>query len=66
MVRHLSPINFGVLVKFADMGLRASSLAALNKLGFADSTEIQAQAIPLLLADDIDFIGQAARQSDFE
>lgn len=46
-------------MKFVDMGLRASSLAALAKLGFADSTEIQAQAIPLLLADDIDFIGQA-------
>lgn len=46
-------------MKFADMGLRPSSLAALTKLGFADATEIQAQAIPLLLADDIDFIGQA-------
>jgi ATP-dependent RNA helicase DeaD len=46
-------------VKFADLGLRASSLEALTKLGFADATEIQAQAIPLLLAGDIDFIGQA-------
>lgn len=59
MVRQLVHQNLGVLVKFVDMGLRASTLAALNKLGFADSTEIQAQAIPLLLADDIDFIGQA-------
>lgn len=46
-------------MKFADMGLRPSSLEALEKLGFADATEIQAQAIPLLLEADIDFIGQA-------
>jgi len=46
-------------VKFAEMGLRPSSLEALEKLGFADATEIQAQAIPLLLEADIDFIGQA-------
>ncbi len=46
-------------MKFTELGLRASTLEALNKLGFADATEIQAQAIPLLLADDIDFIGQA-------
>ncbi len=46
-------------MKFADLGLRPSSLNAVNKLGFTDATEIQAQAIPLLLAGDIDFIGQA-------
>lgn len=46
-------------MKFAEMGLRPSSLEALEKLGFADATEIQAQAIPLLLEADIDFIGQA-------
>ncbi len=46
-------------MKFSELGLRASSLAAIEKLGFSEATEIQAQAIPLLLAGDIDFIGQA-------
>ncbi len=59
IVRRTNPVTLGALVKFADLGLRPSSLEALKKLGFEDATEIQAQAIPLLLNDDIDFIGQA-------
>ena len=41
------------------MGLKSTSLQALAKLGFTTPSEIQAKAIPALMAGDIDFIGQA-------
>ncbi len=46
-------------MSFTDLGLKESSLKAIQKLGFETPSEIQAQAIPVLLKDDVDFIGQA-------
>lgn len=44
---------------FTELGLKESSLKAIQKMGFETPSEIQAQAIPVLLKDDVDFIGQA-------
>jgi ATP-dependent RNA helicase DeaD len=44
---------------FADLGLRAELLAALDELGYEDPTPIQREAIPLLLTGR-DLLGQAA------
>ncbi len=44
---------------FKDLPLSADMEKALDKLGFIEPTEIQAQAIPLLLDQAIDFHGQA-------
>jgi ATP-dependent RNA helicase DeaD len=46
-------------LEFTDLGLKSSSLKAIEALGFKTPSEIQAKSIPLLLAEDIDFIGQA-------
>lgn len=46
-------------MSFADLGLKEASLKAIQKMGFETPSEIQAQAIPVLLKDDVDFIGQA-------
>lgn len=47
------------MTSFADLGLSASTLAAITQKGFEEPTEIQAQAIPLLLTSDQDIIAQA-------
>lgn len=44
---------------FAQLGLSAASLRALQRKGFEEPTAIQAQAIPLLLENKRDLIGQA-------
>ncbi|MFY7993895.1 MAG: DEAD/DEAH box helicase [Bacteriovoracaceae bacterium] len=44
---------------FTELGLKESSLKAIQKMGFESPSEIQAQAIPVLLKDNVDFIGQA-------
>lgn len=44
---------------FADLGLSSEVLEAIAKKGFEEPTEIQAKAIPLMLASDQDIIAQA-------
>ena len=44
---------------FSDLNLKKTSLEAIKEMGFVEPSEIQAESIPLLLASDIDFIGQA-------
>lgn len=44
---------------FKELNLKPSSLKATEAMGFKEPSEIQEKAIPLLLADDVDFIGQA-------
>jgi ATP-dependent RNA helicase DeaD len=46
-------------LKFNELGLSPETLAVLEKRGFEEPTPIQSQAIPILLQDDIDIIGQA-------
>ena len=46
-------------MNFQEMGLCAPTLQALEKLGFTEPTPIQEQAIPQLLAADIDMLGLA-------
>ena len=45
-------------MSFTQLGLKPSSLKAIEKMGFETPSEIQAQAIPVLLEGDVDFIGQ--------
>lgn len=45
--------------QFAQLGLSAPLLKAIEKMGYQDPTDIQAQAIPQLLEGDRDFIGLA-------
>nr|WP_240739551.1 DEAD/DEAH box helicase [Marinitoga lauensis] len=47
------------LEKFRELGLSESTLKALKKKGFEEPTPIQEKVIPLLLAQDVDVIGQA-------
>ncbi|WPU64643.1 DEAD/DEAH box helicase [Peredibacter starrii] len=46
-------------MSFNDLGLKESSLKAIAKMGFENPSEIQTQAIPVLMQGDVDFIGQA-------
>ena len=46
-------------MSFNDLQLKSTSLRAIEALGFETPSDIQEQSIPLLMADDIDFIGQA-------
>lgn len=46
-------------MSFTELGLKESSLKAIAKMGFENPSEIQVQAIPVLLQGDVDFIGQA-------
>ena len=46
-------------MSFIDLGLKESSLQAIAKMGYESPSEIQTQAIPVLLQGDVDFIGQA-------
>jgi ATP-dependent RNA helicase DeaD len=46
-------------MSFIDLGLKESSLKAIAKMGFENPSEIQVQAIPVLMQGDVDFIGQA-------
>jgi ATP-dependent RNA helicase DeaD len=44
---------------FTDLGLKKGSLKAIQKMGFESPTEIQEKAIPILMKEEIDFVGQA-------
>lgn len=44
---------------FSELNLKDSSMQAIEALGFTEPSEIQEKSIPKLLADEIDFIGQA-------
>lgn len=46
-------------MSFTELGLKESSLKAIAKMGFENPSEIQSQAIPVLMQGDVDFIGQA-------
>ncbi len=46
-------------MSFTSLGLKESSLKAIEKMGYETPSEIQTQAIPVLLGGDVDFIGQA-------
>lgn len=46
-------------MSFIELGLKESSLKAIAKMGFETPSEIQSQAIPVLMKGDVDFIGQA-------
>lgn len=46
-------------MSFKELGLKESSLKAIEKMGFESPSEIQSQAIPVLMSGDVDFIGQA-------
>ncbi len=46
-------------MSFVELGLKESSLKAIEKMGYENPSEIQSQAIPVLLQGDVDFIGQA-------
>lgn len=44
---------------FKELNLKPASLKAIEAMGFETPSEIQEKSIPLLLENDIDFIGQA-------
>lgn len=46
-------------MSFIELGLKESSLKAIAQMGFESPSEIQTQAIPVLMSGDVDFIGQA-------
>lgn len=46
-------------ISFADLGLSAQTIAAIEAKGFEEPTKIQSACIPLLLKDQVDVIGQA-------
>ena len=46
-------------MSFKELGLKESSLKAIEKMGFETPSEIQTQAVPVLMSGDVDFIGQA-------
>ncbi len=48
------------MTKFSELGLSASTLAALESKGFENATPIQALCIPILMTGTKDIIGQAA------
>ena len=45
--------------QFTDFGLNSALLQAIEELGFENPMPIQEQAIPVLLAQDVDFVGLA-------
>ncbi len=48
------------MTKFSELGLSASTLAALESKGFENATPIKALCIPILMTGTKDIIGQAA------
>ena len=44
---------------FSSLGVSGGLIKGLNEMGIHKPSEIQAQAIPLLLEADADFVGQA-------
>lgn len=48
-----------MFTKFSDFNLKSELLKAIEELGFEKPSEIQEQTIPILLNQDVDFVGQA-------
>ena len=48
------------MITFAELGLSIKTLEGLDKKGFVNPSPIQAEVIPLLLANKRNIIGQAA------
>ncbi|MCK5883268.1 MAG: DEAD/DEAH box helicase, partial [Bacteriovoracaceae bacterium] len=46
-------------MSFSDFNLLPELNKAIEKLGYTEPTDIQAEALPILLGDDVDFVGQA-------
>lgn len=51
--------KFNLLTTFQDLGLSEEILKAITEMGFETPSDIQTEAIPLLLESDSDFIGLA-------
>ncbi len=47
------------LSHFSELGLSEQTIAALEKKGFEEPTQIQKECIPLLLKEQVDVVGQA-------
>ena len=47
------------MLQFTDFGLNSALLKAIGELGFENPMPIQEQAIPVLLEQDVDFVGLA-------
>ncbi len=52
-------LNIQKMLSFSELGVGENVLKAIQELGFIEPTPIQQQAIPVLLADETDFIGLA-------
>lgn len=52
-------LTIGVPLNFEQLGLGPDLIKAVTDLGYTEPTEIQTKAIPLLLQERIDFVGQA-------
>lgn len=47
------------MTNFLELGLQENLLKAISDLGFESPSEVQAQAIPILLAEDVDLVALA-------
>ncbi len=56
---HFLIITKYFMSQFTDFGLNSALLKAIGELGFENPMPIQEQAIPVLLAQDVDFVGLA-------
>ena len=52
-------LNIQKMLSFSELGVGENVLKAIQELGFIEPTPIQQQAIPVLLADETDFVGLA-------
>jgi len=55
----LHPIYNRYLKTFSDLGISSTFIKALEEINIINPTEIQEKAIPILIAKETDFIGQA-------
>jgi ATP-dependent RNA helicase DeaD len=55
----LHPTNKIYLKNFSDLGISGTFIKALEEINIITPTEIQEKAIPILIAKETDFIGQA-------
>ena len=55
----MHPINNRYLKTFSDLGISSTFIKALEEINIINPTEIQEKAIPILIAKETDFIGQA-------
>ena len=56
---HFLIITKYFMSQFTDFGLNSALLKAIGELGFENPMPIQEQAIPVLLEQDVDFVGLA-------